>query len=533
MTYDVIARKWRPRSFGDVIGQEPVVRTLSNAIRTGRIHHSLIFAGLRGTGKTSTARIFAKALNCQEGPTAEPCLKCVACDEIARGIDVDVFEIDAASNKGVDDIRDLKEIVKFPPTRDRYKIFIIDEAHMLSSHAFNALLKTIEEPPPYVVFILATTEVHKIPPTIRSRCQLYEFKRIGNSEIRSQLERIVEQECVQVTGDALDMITDASEGSMRDAESILDQIISFSGDSVQEEDVAFVLGIPNSRVHLELLRAIAGSDVGAVVDILDELESKNTDFVRFTARFGDYLQEALHALIRGETDLFGDVLDAGQLSREDVVRYLNILLQGERSVRDAFSQRIALELILMKMAFAGHVVPITELLTKKKTINSDNPAGSIEAHPAANDIGAPVTDVEKPSTDHTAPTSSALDEEQTEEPDVNPDEVYRTVMARHTHLSPFLNKSELKVAGNEVEIRFDSPVPEIIRGELESGFRDDLGRALGRATKTVVKIRFVYDEPDQAPSERDRLQEHPVVKAVLDTFDGEIEAITDKENGHG
>lgn len=527
MTYDVIARKWRPRSFGDVIGQEAVVRTLSNAIRAGRIHHSLIFAGLRGTGKTSTARIFAKALNCQEGPTAEPCLECVACDEITRGIDVDVFEIDAASNKGVDDIRDLKEIVKFPPTRDRYKIFIIDEAHMLSSHAFNALLKTIEEPPPYVVFILATTEVHKIPPTIRSRCQLYEFKRIGNAEIRNQLERIVEQESVKVTGDALDMITDASEGSMRDAESILDQIISFSGDAVEEEDVAFVLGIPNSRVHLQLLGAIVESDAGVVVDVLDELESKNTDFVRFTARFGDFLQQAMHGVIRGETDLFSGEVDPEKLSREDLVRYLNILLQGERSVRDAFSQRIALELILMKMTFAGHVVPISELLAKKKTIKTaePKPSDNIETDPVG-EAPARVTE-SHPESIPPSPDSETGDS------DVNPEEIFHSAVSRHAHLSPFLNRSELQVNGGDVQIRFSSAVPVIIREELEGAFRDDLGRAMGRVMKTAITVKFMYDEPEQAPSEQDRFRENSMVKSVLEIFDGEIEAITDKENGHG
>ena len=527
MSYDVIARKWRPLTFTDVIGQDPVIRTLTNAIKADRVHHSLIFAGLRGTGKTSTARIFAKALNCENGPTDTPCLKCVACDEIARGVDMDVFEIDAASNKGVDDIRDLKEIVKFPPTRDRCKIFIIDEAHMLSGHAFNALLKTIEEPPAYVVFILATTEVHKIPSTIRSRCQLFDFRRIGNTEIRDQLVRIVEKEEIPVEGDALKMITDASEGSMRDAESLLDQIISFSGEQIREEDVAFVLGIASSTVHQELLLAVAKRDASRVVDILDELEDRNTDFVKFLSRFGDYLQSALHAVIRNNNDFFPEDFDRELLSTEDLMRCINIVLQNERSVRDAFSQRVALELMVLKMVYAGHVVPVAQLLAKKKSPDlmpgpAQRPSGPKPPPPV------PVT------TEPVPPVPAAetpVDEQQQEpEPDrPSPMARYAHVCGEFPHLGPFLNKATFDCKGDRALITFSTVVPGIIREELEQDFREALGRSLAKSQGHPVTVALTFPKAEAAVSERDAIAEDPLVKHVLESFEGEIEAITDKE----
>jgi len=369
MAYSVIARKWRPQTFDDVIGQDPIIKTLKNSIDLKRIHHSFIFAGLRGTGKTSSARIFAKALNCENGPTSKPCLKCTMCNEITKGTDIDVFEIDAASNKGVDDIRNLKEIVQYSPTRDRYKIFIIDEAHMLSSQAFNALLKTIEEPPSYVIFILATTEAHKIPTTIRSRCQIFDFRKIAVENISFQLKKICESDEIAIADDALNLIIDASEGSMRDAESLLDQVISYAGKDISEEDVSSVLGIANSQVFFKLLENIIKDAPAEIIGILDELEGKNTDFIKFTVRLGDFFKDILHAVIKKDSKFFPENLKDINLSREDVIRYLNIIIQNERSVKDSFNQRIAVEMMLFKMAFSSHVVPIAKLLSSKKKLN--------------------------------------------------------------------------------------------------------------------------------------------------------------------
>ncbi|NOY23596.1 MAG: DNA polymerase III subunit gamma/tau [Acidobacteria bacterium] len=516
MSYDVIARKWRPQTFGDVIGQTPVIRTLTNSIKAGRIHHSFIFAGLRGTGKTSTARILAKALNCKDGPTVTPCLKCVACDEITRGVDVDVFEIDAASNKGVDDIRDLKEIVKFPPIRDRYKIFIIDEAHMLSSHAFNALLKTIEEPPSYVVFILATTEVHKIPTTIRSRCQLFEFRHIPNREIEEQLKKIAETEKVVVEDGAFSLIVDAAEGSMRDAESLLDQVISFSGDKVKEDDVSTVLGIAGRRAHVQLLSAIAGSDAGAVIALLDELEDKNTDFLKFLVRFGSFLQEALHAVMRKDTDFFPEGFDSSRLSAEDMILYLNMLVQNEASAKFAFNARIAVELIVLKMVFSTHVVPLADLLSKKKSLKTESEPESASAHTVKqgkkNLKSAEITGSDKP-----------------KKQKLSPREVFDQACESFSHLRPFLSSADFTPSDSTLSIGFHQQIPRLIREEIEGEFRDRLGRDLARSEGHRVEISFSYFVDKEADSGQEKLKDHPLVKQVLDTFGGEVEAITDKE----
>src|SRR5512140_1005150 len=238
LSYLVLARKWRPQTFRDLIGQEHVSQTLKNAIDSGRVAHAFLFTGGRGVGKTSAARILAKALNCEQGPAPEPCNACSACEEITAGNSVDVFEIDGASNTSVDDIRDLRETVKYLPSRCRYKIFIIDEVHMLSTSTFNALLKTLEEPPPHVKFIFATTEPHKVPITILSRCQRFDFKRIALPRIVARLRYIVDQEKVSVSDEALAVVARKGDGSMRDALSTLDQVLAFCGESVADADVA-------------------------------------------------------------------------------------------------------------------------------------------------------------------------------------------------------------------------------------------------------------------------------------------------------
>src|SRR5215468_8693962 len=237
MKYQVIARKFRPQVFNEVIGQSTIVRTLRNAIQTDRVGHAYLFSGPRGVGKTTTARILAKGLNCIKGPTTEPCGECASCVEIASAQSMDVLEIDGASNNGVDSVRELRDNARYAPSRDRYKIFIIDEVHMLSTAAFNALLKVLEEPPTHVVFIMATTERHKLPATILSRCQQFTFRTISALEIQSHLRQIADREGVKIDDRALSYIVKASEGSMRDAQSLLDQIIAFSGQEVVDEDV--------------------------------------------------------------------------------------------------------------------------------------------------------------------------------------------------------------------------------------------------------------------------------------------------------
>src|SRR4029079_506175 len=264
MSYQVIARKWRPQTFADVIGQQGVTRTLGNALRSGRLAQAFVFGGPRGVGKTTTARILARALSCINGPTPEPCGQCDACVEIAEGRDIDVLEIDAATHTGIDNVREvIISGLSIVPVRNRYKIFIIDEVHQLSVPSFNALLKSIEEPPPHVIFMMATTELEKIPETVLSRSQVYELRTISTRSIAEQLRRIVDAEGIEVGQDSLQLIARAAEGSMRDAQSKLDQVIAFTGGSIAADDVATVLGLVGRDLLFDTLEAVANEDAAA------------------------------------------------------------------------------------------------------------------------------------------------------------------------------------------------------------------------------------------------------------------------------
>src|SRR5438270_2780432 len=268
MSYQVIARKWRPQKFDDVVGQQQVTRTLRNALTSGRLAQAFVFAGPRGVGKTTTARILARALSCVNGPTADPCGTCDACTEIAEGRDMDVLEIDAATHTQIDNIREvIISGLSIAPVRNRYKIFIIDEVHQLSPHSFNALLKSIEEPPPHVVFMMATTELEKIPETVRSRSQVYEFRTISSKAIADQLRKIVDKEGITVGDDSLMLIARDAEGSMRDAQSKLDQVIAFTGKTIGAEDVATVLGLVGRDLLLDIVQAVADENAPAAFDL--------------------------------------------------------------------------------------------------------------------------------------------------------------------------------------------------------------------------------------------------------------------------
>src|SRR4051812_19842489 len=283
MAYEVIARKWRPQTFDEVVGQEAITRTLRNAVEHERLHHAYLFTGARGVGKTTTARILAKALNCIQGVTPNPCGVCASCTEIAAGGSLDVIEIDAASHTGVDNIRDVViNSVGIAPARDRYKVFIVDEVHQLSAAAFNALLKTLEEPPSRVVFVLATTELHKVPDTIVSRCQLFEFRTIALAKIQAKLAEISAATGVEVTPSALAAVARAGEGSMRDAQSALDQVIAFSGDRVEMADVATALGIVGDETLYDAFDAISRGDGPAALRLAARLAESGHDLRHFT-----------------------------------------------------------------------------------------------------------------------------------------------------------------------------------------------------------------------------------------------------------
>ncbi|MGE0593899.1 MAG: DNA polymerase III subunit gamma/tau [Vicinamibacterales bacterium] len=372
MSYQVLARKWRPQRFDDVVGQDAVTRTLRNALTSGRIAHAFVFAGSRGCGKTTTARILARALNCVEGPSADPCGVCDACQEIAQGRDIDVLEIDAASHTGVDNIREVVIAgLSIMPVRDRYKVFIIDEVHQLSGSSFNALLKSIEEPPPHVVFMMATTELHKIPDTILSRSQVFEFRTIPSGLIVAQLRRIADAETLEVSDPALALIARAAEGSMRDAQSALDQVMAFAGAAITEDDVSTVLGLVGRDLLFDVIDAVVAEDASRAFAIADRAVESGHDLrlvCRELARLvRDLMVVSIDPARAGDPDVGGGdggrlAALAAQFSREDLLRAFDVLARAEQEIRSASHPRYHFEMVLLRWMHLRKLVPLTELL---------------------------------------------------------------------------------------------------------------------------------------------------------------------------
>jgi DNA polymerase-3 subunit gamma/tau len=371
MSYQVIARKYRPQSFAELIGQEHVRTTLENAIAQRRIAHGYIFSGQRGTGKTTVARILARCLNCIEGPTATPCGKCASCLEIAAGSGVDVIEIDAASNRGINEMRELRESVRYRPARDRYKIFIIDEAHQITSEAFNALLKTLEEPPEWVAFMLCTTEAHKIPTTIASRCQQFSFRSVDFAEIIARMQWISEQEGIEADAETLAVLAQAGEGSVRDSLSALDQAIACCGTKLNSAEVRGLLGMFSLESLGQVAEALAASDSKRMLDIVLELERNGRNLQHFCRELARYVRNLLVAKVAGAgTRLIAAspaeqerlASTAAQFSEEDLTRYLQLTLDLFKDLQFSLQPRLHLEIGLMKLVHVGRLQSIEEAL---------------------------------------------------------------------------------------------------------------------------------------------------------------------------
>ena len=398
MAYLVLARKWRPQFFADLIGQEHVSQTLANAIRSGRIHHAFLFTGARGVGKTSAARILAKALNCDEGLSDQPCGTCSSCKEITAGQGLDVLEIDGASNTGVDDVRELRENIRYLPNRSRFKIFIIDEVHMLSTNAFNALLKTLEEPPEHAKFIFATTEPHKIPITILSRCQRFDFRKIPLTRVADRLREISDAEKLTISDRSLSLVARQGEGSMRDALSTLDQVIAFSGDEVEDDAVQTLLGMVDRRLLLDTVEAVLQRDSRRALDALRRIDQLGLALRQFTQDLLEMFRGMVICKVVEEPaemlDLVGEELKelkvmAEETSLEDLQRIVTLLMKTQSELVHSSYPLLTLEMSLVRLATLAPSQELGKLIKHIESLEKRLAAAPLEKTPSAPQRPAP------------------------------------------------------------------------------------------------------------------------------------------------
>jgi DNA polymerase-3 subunit gamma/tau len=532
-----LARKWRPQRFEDVIGQRGVVETLKNAITTGRLAQAFIFAGPRGVGKTTTARILARALNCVKGPTPEPCGECDACREIAEGRDVDVLEIDGATYTGVDAVREvIVEPLAHAPMRDRFKIFIIDEVHRLSKSAFDALLKSIEEPPPYVKFMMATTELHAVPATIQSRSQVFELKALPFSAIRDQLKTVTSREKVKIDDGALALVARSAEGSMRDALSALDQVLAFTSDKVTIEDVSTVLGLIGRDLQFEIVETVAREDAAAAFILSGTVVEAGFDLRIVCRELARLVRDLLVIKIdpsriedpeiagEGERDRLTAL--AAQYAREDLLRAFDLLARAESEIRYSSQPRHHFEMTLIKWIHLRKLVPLEELLAgglpgTSRNVDPPRPPRGPSVTPAPRTSGNPPEPPGTPGNPGTDLKSSLLGSIR-EQNKV----FYGMVVAQ---------AQSVAVERDAVIFTF-APVHKTLRTQLEGkrGWIEHLAQAIAGRKVTVVAREGQPTGPPAAAEEaittrqaglRDRAKAEPVVQAVLDVFGGEIEDV--------
>ncbi|MPZ20041.1 MAG: DNA polymerase III subunit gamma/tau [Luteitalea sp.] len=557
MTYQVLARKWRPKRFDDVVGQQGVTETLRNAITSRRIAQAFIFAGSRGIGKTTTARILARALNCEQGPVPEPCGVCSACVEIAEGRDLDVLEIDAATHTQVDKVREIIiEGLGITPVRDRYKIFIIDEVHQLSNASFNALLKSIEEPPPHVVFMMATTELHKIPETIRSRAQEFELRTVGTRAIAQHLSKIADAEGVEVDEAALMLLARFAEGSVRDALSAFDQVIAFAGARVTAEQVATVLGLIGRDVLFEIVETVVDERaadvfelVGRIVEVGQDLRLACKELIGLVR---DLMVVQIDQSRLEDAELAGDAdrlqALAARCSREDLLRAFDVLVQAENEIRYASQPRYHLEMALLRWMHLRKLVPLTDLL------QSLGGGGALPRPGAGGVSRAPAPRAPRPS-NLLAPAKPALHEgraataglgEANVEPRPSPLEPRRANLETAERLSAFteavrqqnrilhgtivLPAQGIEVSGDVITFSY-APSNRIQlercraeRQRLEQIATGEFGRPM--TVKAVPGEEAAQEPIGERASEQARLREavmsEPAVKTLLDIFPAEI-----------
>ncbi|BCA80901.1 DNA polymerase III subunit gamma/tau [Desulfuromonas sp. AOP6] len=552
MSYLVLARKWRPQSFSDLVGQEHVSRTLANAIHSGRVHHAFLFTGARGVGKTSAARILAKALNCAEGPTETPCNQCPSCVEITSGQGVDVLEIDGASNTGVDDIRALRENIRYLPSRSRYKIFIIDEVHMLSINAFNALLKTLEEPPEHAKFIFATTEPHKIPITILSRCQRFDFRKISQPKVAERLREIVDAEGIGMSDKALGLVARQGEGSMRDSLSALDQIVAFCGMEVADQDVLGILGMVDRRLLMDAVSGVLGRDGHRVLEVVRQVDNLGHSFRQFCQELVETLRSLVLIAVVEEP---GELLQvtsselqelrglAGDCELEELQRILTILIRTEAELATAAYPKLILEMALVRLAHMPQVKSVAALVRKiedlERLLASGLPQTPPRPTPEKPERPAPVPEELPKKAEAPAPQASAPGGWQG---------LVEHVRARRPLIATLLENGSL--------LRLELPVLEI--GYVAASFMFEQVRdpetlevitTLASeyfAQPVTIKLSPVAGEKKAPPSlvqerqaqesdRKNRLRNdalaHPMIKAAVEIFEGKVSEVKPIDKG--
>ena len=516
MSYQALARKYRPQTFGDVIGQETAVRTLQNAIEQNRIHHAYLFSGVRGVGKTTSARIVAKALNCIKGPTTEPCNECTMCREITEGIDLDVREIDAATYTGVDNIRELREVTQFQPARDRYRIFIIDEAHMLSTGAWNALLKILEEPPPHVVFMFATTEVQKVPQTILSRVQKFALRKITLDELMARLEQIAKSESIKIDKGAVEIIARRGEGSVRDALSLMDQVIAFSGRKIGVTEVATVLGLSETTFFARIIGLIADGNHAGILEALEEASETGRDFKMLYRDMLNFVRNLLliagganeSALAVTPEDLATIRSVADRFSYTELLRIANLLLRDDETVNKAEHQRLAVEIALLKAATFPRLKEVEQVLAGGTFTGAPPPPAAPSKTPskpkgAAEGSGAPLS---------TKPPSGDIQ-----------DFVERLQKTRPLLAGYLSGAKSMRKDGNRVVFIFDDAHFAQPLIDAKQTLEQIAADVYGQPTQLVVETSSApVNEGRRAEDKPSALRDDPVVKAFAKHLGGEI-----------
>ncbi len=550
MAYLVLARKWRPQNFSDLIGQEHVSQTLANAISSGRIHHAFLFTGARGVGKTSAARILAKALNCEAGLSVNPCGVCASCIEITAGQGLDVLEIDGASNTGVDDVRELRENIRYLPSRSRYKIFIIDEVHMLSTNAFNALLKTLEEPPAHAKFIFATTEPHKIPITILSRCQRFDFRKIPLARVAARLREIADDEQLTISDRCLALVARQGEGSMRDALSTLDQVIAFSGEQVDDEAVQTLLGMVDRRLLLDTVEAVLQRDSRRALDAVRRVDQQGLSLRQFTID----LLEMFRALIICKVvedpdemlDLVGDELRnlkaiSESSSLDDLQRVVTLLLKSLTELSGSSFPLLTLEMCLVRLANLAPTQDIGRLISHIESLEKKLATAPLpKAHSAPAPAPAPPP----------GPTPKKAEAPANEVPG---NKGWQGLVEQVKHRRPMLGS----VLEHGRPLKLEPPILEVgyprgsfMMGQLQEA---DVSRDLEEIATTYfcqpmkLRVSSVEAEQQDAPpslaaarqaEETDRMRrlredalEHPSLKSVLSIFNGKVKKVIPIDKG--